>query len=149
MKIVDMGRAKPKGKGKDGMESVAWGGEEEGPRVHLDHERMKKIGLSKPPATGEEYHIQGHARVVGSREEPARDGGDGPVHSIEIVIHHMGAEPKSAVDAGKKSLRDDVEAAAGAVEKRDKSTSRETSVQGKAQREKSQRSQAPAEQKSW
>jgi hypothetical protein len=143
-----MGRAKPKGKGKDGMPTVAWGGEEEGPRVHLDPERAKKM-FGDPPATGSEHHIQGHARVVGAREEPRSDGGEGPVHSIEIVIHHMGAEPKSAVDAGKKSLRDDVEAAAGAVEKRDKSTSRETSVQGKAQREKSQRSQAPAEQKSW
>jgi hypothetical protein len=148
MKIVDMGRAKPKGKGKDGASVVGWSGEEEGPRVHLDHDRMKKIGMAKPPATGDEYHIQGHARVVGSREEPARDGGSGPVHSIEIILHHLGAEPKAAGD-GRQSIRDDVDAATRAVESRDKASTRETSVQGKAQREKSQRSEAPAEQKVW
>ena len=118
MKMVDMGRAKPKGKGKDGMTPMPWGGEEEGPRIHLDQERTKKM-FGAPPATGSEHHIQGHARVVGSREEPRSDGGEGPVHSIEIVIHHMGAEPKSDIDAGKKSVRDDVEAAAESVEKRD------------------------------
>ena len=114
MKMADMGRAKPKGKGKEGMVVGAWGGEEEGPRVRLDHDRMQKIGMSKPPATGDEYHVQGHARVVSSREEPRSDGGEGPVHSIEIVIHHMGAEPKTA--NGKQSVRDDVESAAKEVE---------------------------------
>jgi hypothetical protein len=105
MKMADMGRAKPKG--KDGQAPMAWGGEEEGPRVRLDHDRMKKIVMAKPPATGDEYHIQGHARVVGSREEPASDGKEGPVHSIEIVIHHMGAEPKT----NGKSVREDLDEA--------------------------------------
>lgn len=125
MKMVDMGRAKPKGKGKDGMPAVAWGGEEEGPRVHLDHERVKKMGWAKPPATGDEYHIQGHARVVGSREEqaPVTEDRGGPVHSIEIVIHHLGAEPRGVSDDG-KSLRDNVEEAAESVEKRDAGTVR-------------------------
>ncbi len=150
MKIVDMGRAKPKGKGKDGNMPTPWGGDEEGPRVRLDPEQTKKMFGNGPPATGSEHHIQGHARVVGAREEPRSDRGEieGPVHSIEIVIHHMGAEPKAGADDG-KSRRDDVEAAAQAVENRDRSTTRSTSVEGKAQREKSQRSQAPAEQKSW
>ena len=113
-----MGRAKPKGKGKDGMPMAGWSGEEEGPRVRLDPEQTKKM-FGNPPAAGSEHHIQGHARVVGSREEPRSDGGEGPVHSIEIVIHHMGAEPKSDIDDGKKSVRNDVEAAAESVEKRD------------------------------
>ena len=117
MKIVDMGRAKPKGKGKDGMPMAGWSGEEEGPRVRLDPEQTKKM-FGNPPAAGSEHHIQGHARVVGSREEPRSDGGEGPVHSIEIVIHHMGAEPKNA--SGDKNVRDDVEAAAESVEKRGK-----------------------------
>jgi hypothetical protein len=120
VKIVDMKRARPKG--KDGDMAVPWGGEEEGPRVHLDHDRMKKVGMSKPPATGDEYHIQGHARVVGSREEPSSDGKSGPVHSIEIVIHHMGAEPKGADDG--KSVRDNIEEAAEGVEKREAKTAR-------------------------
>jgi hypothetical protein len=115
-----MGRTKPKGKGKDGP-VVAWAGEEEGPRIRLDNERMRKIGMSKPPATGDEYHIRGHARVVGSREEPRSDGDDGPVHSIEIVLHHMGAEPKGADG---KSVRDNIEEAAEEVEKRDAATVR-------------------------
>ncbi len=124
MKLVDMGRAKPKGKGKDAP-MPAWGGEEEGPRVHIDHERTKKLGMSEPPAPGAEYHIQGHARVVGSREEqaPVTEDRGGPVHSIEIVIHHMGAEPRGVSDDG-KSVRDDVEEAAENVEKRDAGTVR-------------------------
>ena len=113
MKIADMGRGKPKGKDK-GRDAMPWSAEEEGPRVHLDHDRMKKIGMSKPPAVGDEYHVQGHARVVGSREEPRLDGDEQPVHSIEIVIHHMGAEPKEA--NSKQSVRDDVESAARKVE---------------------------------
>jgi len=107
--MADMGRSKPKGKDA----GMGWGGEEEGPRVRLDHDRMQKVGMSKPPATGDEYHIQGHARVVGSREEPTEDG-KGPVHSIEIIIHHMGAEPKG----GGKSVREDVEEAAENAGKR-------------------------------
>ncbi len=125
MKMVDMGRAKPKGKGKDGMPTVAWGGEEEGPRIHLDHERTKKLGMTKPPATGDEYHIQGHARVVGSREEqsPVTEDRGGEGVAVEIVIHHMGIDPKSAADDG-KSIRDNVEEAAESVEKRDAGTVR-------------------------
>lgn len=139
MKIVDMGRTKPKGKDKDGINAPgAWSGEEEGPRVHLDHDRMKKVGMAKPPATGDEYHIQGHARVVGSREEPAPDGKGEPIHSVEIVIHHMGAEPKGRDGEpeqdydedgyGKpnraKSVRKDLEKAAESVEKRHAVTAR-------------------------
>ncbi len=118
MKLVDMGRSKPKGKGKDAP--MPWSGEDEGPRVHLDHDRMGKLGMSKPPATGDEYHIQGHARVVGSREEqtPVTEDRGGPVHSIEIVIHHMGAEPRGDGNDG-KSVRDNIEEAAEGVEKRD------------------------------
>jgi hypothetical protein len=99
---------------------MPWGGEQEGPRVHVDHERMQKLGMSKPPATGDEYHIQGRARVVGSREEPVSDGKEGPVHSIEIVIHHMGAEPQG----DGKSMRDHIEDAAESVEKRDAKSAR-------------------------
>lgn len=124
MKMVDMGRAKPKGKEDAATESMAWSGEAEGPRVHLDPERVKKM-FGAPPAPGSEHHIQGHARVVGSREEqtPVTEDRGGPVHSIEIVIHHMGMEPKSVSDDG-KSVRDNVEEAAESVEKRDAGTVR-------------------------
>jgi hypothetical protein len=120
MKLADMRHAKPKG--KDGPRTPAWSGEEEGPRVTIDHDRMQKIGMSKPPATGDEYHIQGHARVVRSKELPSDGGQKGPRHEVAIVIHHMGAEPKRAGDG--KSVRDNIEEAAQEIDKRDGTTAR-------------------------
>lgn len=111
MKMVDMGRAKPKGK-----DAAFSGGEEEGPRVRLDPDRAAKM-FGEVPATGSEHRIEGHARVVGSREERPENGG--PVHSVEIVIHRMGAEPRGAADNG-KSVRDDVSEAAEQVARKDK-----------------------------
>jgi hypothetical protein len=112
-----MGRAKPKGKDKD---VAGWRGDDEGPRVQLNHEHMKKLGISKPPAPGDEYHVQGHAKVTRSGQDPIASDGEGPVHSIEIVIHHMGAEPQG----DGKSMRDHIEDAAESVEKRDTKVAR-------------------------
>jgi hypothetical protein len=114
MKMVDMGRPQPKG--KDAV--VFGGGEEEGPRVRLDPQRAAKM-FGEVPATGSEHRIEGHARVVGSREERPEGGNGGPVHSVEIIIHRMGAEPRGAADNG-KSVRDDVSEAAEQVARKDK-----------------------------
>jgi hypothetical protein len=117
--MADMGRAKPKGKDKD---TAGWHGDDEGPRVQLSHDHMKKLGISKPPAPGDEYHVQGHAKVTRSGQDPIASDGKGPVHSIEIVIHHMGAEPKG----DGKSLREDLEHVAGQADRAAKGAAQKT-----------------------
>jgi hypothetical protein len=84
-----------------------------GLRVSLDHEGMNKLGMTETPSPGDEYRIEAHGRVVSARDE-AREGQKSPDRNVEILLHRMGAEPKSASDDG-KSLKEDVRDAADEV----------------------------------
>ncbi len=75
---------------------------------------MNRVGMKDTPSVGDEYRIEAHGRVVSARDE-SREGQRTPDRNIEIVLHHMGAEPKAASDDG-KSLKDDVRDAAAQVD---------------------------------
>ncbi len=120
MKLNDMKRTKAEQKARE----ASWkdgpvdsdGDYHHGLRMSLDHDSMNKIGMKETPAPGDEYRIEAHGRVV-SASDSAREGQKSPDRRVEILIHRMGAEPKSKVDDG-KSVKDDVRDAAERVEGR-------------------------------
>jgi len=62
-----------------------------GLRVHLDHESLKKAGITELPKAGEEMHFTAKARVHSASSE-SRDGGE--EHRLELQITHMGIHHK-------------------------------------------------------
>jgi len=116
VKLVDMKRTKAEQKARsarfDGpMDSD--GDYDHGLHVSLDHDGMNKIGMKETPKAGDEYRIEGHGRVI-STSDHSRAGQTAPDRRVTILIHRMGAEPKSKADDG-KSVKDDVRDAADKV----------------------------------
>lgn len=112
MKMSDMRRTKAEQK----AHSTRFDGPVEpddydhGLHVSLDHDGMNKVGMKETPKAGDEYRIEAHGRVV-STSDNSRAGQTTPDRRVTILIHRMGAEPKSAADDG-KSVKDDVRDAA-------------------------------------
>ena len=117
MKMSDMRRTKAEQKAR----STRF---EEGPveaddydhglHVSLDHDGMNKVGMKETPKAGDEYRIEAPGRVV-STSDNSRAGQTTPDRRVTILIHRMGAEPKSSADDG-KSVKEDVREAAERVE---------------------------------
>jgi len=118
MKLVSMKRTKAEKatREKDWKSAPSMGADDyhHGLRVSLDHDGMNKIGMKETPSVGDEYRIEAHGRVVSARDE-SREGRSAPDRNIEILLHRMGAEPKSDSDDG-KSLKEDVREAADSVD---------------------------------
>jgi hypothetical protein len=119
MKMSNMKRTKTEktAREKSWKDGPAIGGADDyhhGLRVSLDHDSMNNVGMKETPKPGDEYRIEAHGRVVSARDE-AREGQANPDRNVEIILHHMGAEPKAASDDG-KSLKDDVRSAAAQVD---------------------------------
>ncbi len=118
MKLASMKRTKAEktAREKEWKDGPSMGADDfhHGLRVSLDHDSMNRVGMKDTPSVGDEYRIEAHGRVVSARDE-SREGQRTPDRNIEIVLHHMGAEPKAASDDG-KSLKDDVRDAAAQVD---------------------------------
>jgi hypothetical protein len=110
VKMTDMRRTKSEQAAlKKRYEAPLIGGDDEyhhGLRVSLDHDSMNKVGMRETPKPGDEFHIQAHGRVV-SASDASREGQKSPDRRVEIVLHRMGAEPKSKADDG-KSLKEEL-----------------------------------------
>jgi hypothetical protein len=71
------------------------GSEEEGPRLHLDHEHLEKLGIDKLPKVGSKLKLQVHAHVSETGEDK-RNGKGRRRMTIHIThIGHDGGDEKS------------------------------------------------------
>lgn len=68
--------------------------------LRLDHEHLKKLGITKMPKAGATMHVHAKAHVK-STSEHSEDGGDR--RHMELELRHM------AVEAAKRAGHEDVE----------------------------------------
>lgn len=115
MKLADMKRTKAEKTArdrawKDGPMMDGDSDYHRGLHIELDHDGMNKVGMTSMPKPGDEYRIEGHGRVI-EASDSSREGQKSPNRRVRILVHRLGAEPKSRSDDG-KSLKDDVREAA-------------------------------------
>lgn len=67
-----------------------------GLRIQLDHDGMKKLGMSEMPEVGGEMHFRAKAKIIGARSEE-REGSED--RHLELQITHLGMH--DALEEGK------------------------------------------------
>jgi hypothetical protein len=82
-----------------------------GTRMHLDHDTLEKLGVSKLPAVGKKMRMQARARVVSASENSSTNESGKPMkrRSLELQLEHMGLEhdaPQSAEEAVDSGIDD-------------------------------------------
>ena len=78
-----------------------------GLRLSLDDACLKKLGIDEMPKPGDKFRVEGEAHVISSEQRNTADNSD---RRVELVLHELGAEPKSE-RAPEKSIRDEIEGA--------------------------------------
>lgn len=84
-----------------------------GLHLRLDHESLKKLGVTKLPKVGSKMHVHAIAHVH-SIEESDRDeeGKTGKRRNMELHLHQMSVAPHSATGEEKQAnVRDGAKAA--------------------------------------
>lgn len=102
-KLVHMARTKAEKKAENERYKVGGPGDGEdygyGLTVRLDHNHLKKLGITKLPKAGDTMHLHAKAHVK-STSEHSEDGGDR--QHMELELRHM------AIQATKRAEQEDV-----------------------------------------
>lgn len=119
MAMVNLVSPKKKGEpGKAGIDGKAPASQAEGPapppRLYLEHDHLKKLGITEMPAVGTKLHFHAVGHVGSTNED--QDRGDGEArHSMTLHIHQMdmgdGKQPEMSDEDQKAGAKAEIDKA--------------------------------------